>query len=152
MPASCPAPGGLRGAPATGTRELAKTVRTGRQGLEGFDSRADEIAITRAGPTEPLVAETLEGEPDAGEIEAQEARDQQPEWAEDEVDAPEGQFAHEESLGHEAEGQDESATGEERQTTNAELTPMGNRRSAVTESDEIDYALPARQAAQSGQG
>ncbi len=47
-----------------GTRELAKTVRSGREGLEGFDARGDEIAITRAGPTESLAAETLATEPD----------------------------------------------------------------------------------------
>src|SRR4029453_13097922 len=42
---------------------------------------------------------------------------------------------------------EESAPGEapgegEQPTEELELTPMGNRRSAVTESDELDYRLP----------
>ena len=56
-----------------GTRELAKTVRSGREGLEGFDARGEEIAITRAGPTESLSAETLAAEPDTGEMDGADA-------------------------------------------------------------------------------
>ena len=51
----------------TGTRELAKTVRSPRQGLDGFDPRGEEIAITRAGPTEPLAAETLAASRNGGD-------------------------------------------------------------------------------------
>jgi S-DNA-T family DNA segregation ATPase FtsK/SpoIIIE len=135
-----------------GSRELAKTVRMGRQGL---DPRDDEIAIARAGPTEPLPAETLEGEPDTGEIETGDARDHQPaEWAGEEVEAPEpGQFPHEESLGHEADGEaDGVAASTEQGATGNDVTPMGNRRSVVTESDEIEYALPAAKLLQRGKG
>ncbi len=74
----------------TGTRELAKTVRSPRQGLDGLDPRGDQIAITRVGPTEPLAAETLGGEPGTGEMEAAAVGGhQQPEWADEEVEAPE---------------------------------------------------------------
>ena len=40
-----------------------------RPGLDGADPRGDEIAITRANPTEPLATEILR-RPDTGEIEA----------------------------------------------------------------------------------
>jgi S-DNA-T family DNA segregation ATPase FtsK/SpoIIIE len=138
-----------------GTRELAMTVRAGRQGLEGFDPRGEEIAITRADPTEALAAEMLGGEPDTGEMESGVAGDHQhPEWAEEEVEAPEaGQFPHDESLGHEADGDvDGVAPGKEQGANGGDLTPMGNRRSAVTESDEIDYTLPATGLLQRGKG
>jgi len=138
-----------------GTRELAKTVRSGRQGLEGFDPRGEEIAITRAGPTEPLAAGMLGDEPDTGEMESGVAGDHQhPEWAEEEVEAPEaGQIPHDESLGHEADSDvDGVAPSKEQGATGGDLTPMGNRRSAVTESDEIDYTLPATKLLQRGKG
>ena len=40
-----------------GTRELAKTVRIA--GLDGADPRGDDIAVTRAGTTEPLATQVL---------------------------------------------------------------------------------------------
>ncbi len=139
-----------------GTRELAKTVRSGRQGLEGFDARGEEIAITRAGPTEPLPAGMLGGEPDTGEMEGGGAGDHDdPEWAEEEVEAPEaGQFPQAESLGRDADGElDGAAPDKEQRATGSDLTPMGNRRSAVTESDEVDYTLPpAAKLLQRGKG
>jgi S-DNA-T family DNA segregation ATPase FtsK/SpoIIIE len=138
----------------TGTRELAKTVRLGRQGVEGFDPRGEEIAITRAGPTAPLAAEVLGGEPDTGEMETGVAGDHHPEWAEEEVEAPEpDQFPDQESLGHEAEGEPDGVAPSNGQgATGSDLTPMGNRRSAVTESDEIDYTLPPAKLLQRGKG
>ncbi|MEK6327447.1 MAG: DNA translocase FtsK [Actinomycetota bacterium] len=139
-----------------GTRELAKTVRTPRQGLEGFDARGDQIAVTRAGPTEPLAAETLGVEEDTAEGEAGAAHNHgQPEWAVDEAEAPEAdRFPHQESLAHDDGGgeADGAAPDDEHRATGSSLTPMGNRRSAVTESDEIDYALPAATVLQRGKG
>ena len=74
----------------TGTRDLAKTVRSGGPGLEGLDPRGDEIAITRNDPTEPLGTDVLGGEPDAGEVQPGAAADQRHgEWAEEEIEGPE---------------------------------------------------------------
>ncbi len=84
----------------TGTRDLAKTVRSGGPGLEGLDPRGDEIAITRTDPTEPLATDVLGGEPDAGEVQPGAAADQRHgEWAEEEIEGPEIAY-------------DEGATGE----------------------------------------
>ncbi len=130
-----------------GTRELAKTVRTG--GLEGADARGDEIAITRAAPTEPLATEIL-GEGDTGELEASDD-DGQPDWEAEGVERSasegkppdRGQFAYEEAL---RPAEPDEGDGSEAVDGEAEeepgRTPMGNKRSGVTESDEIDYRLP----------
>ncbi len=136
-----------------GTRELAKTVRSGREGLEGFDAHGEEIAITRAGPTESLAAETLATEPGTAEIEGAAASDHShPEWADEEEEAPEtGEFPQEAALEGEADEEANGvAPGGERPAAGSDVTPMGNRRSAVTESDEIDYALPAATLLQRG--
>jgi S-DNA-T family DNA segregation ATPase FtsK/SpoIIIE len=130
-----------------GTRELAQTVRSRRQGLEGLDPRGDEIAITRSGPTEPLTAELLGAEPHTEEAETGVA----PEWADDEVEAPGVDSLDHEGADHEADER-EAAPNAEPVAANDEVTPMGNRRSAVTESDEIDYALPAAKLLQRGKG
>ena len=138
-----------------GTRELAKTVRAPRQGLEGFDARGDQIAVTRAGPTEPLAAEILGLEEDTAEGEAGAAHDHgQPEWADDEAEAPQAErFPHQVSLADDDDGEaNGAAPDDEHRATGSSLTPMGNRRSAVTESDEIDYALPAATVLQRGKG
>jgi S-DNA-T family DNA segregation ATPase FtsK/SpoIIIE len=127
-----------------GTRELAKTVRS--SGLEGADPRGDEIAITRASPTEPLATESLD-DVETGEIAAGGTQ-----WDADEVEAPppdaeppdRGQFAYEEAgTGTGAEGAEASEPDGDAVEAPAERTPMGNRRSGVTESDEIDYELPS---------
>ena len=124
----------------TGTRGLAKTVRMAQgRGFDGFDPRGEDIAVTRAVETEPLGTTFLEE--DTGELEAEEpdAGDQaEPDWEEDEVEtaaeAPDAaQYAYEEAAGGDGDVGDGTADA---------VTPMGNKRSAVTESDEIDYALP----------
>ncbi len=138
-----------------GTRDLAKTVRGPRQGLEGFDARGDQIAVTRAGPTEPLAAEILGVEEDTAEGEAGAAHDHgQPEWADDEAEAPEAErLPHQESLADDDDGEaDGAGPADEHRVSGSGVTPMGNRRSAVTESDEIDYALPAPTVLKRGKG
>jgi S-DNA-T family DNA segregation ATPase FtsK/SpoIIIE len=137
----------------TGTRELAKTVRSGRRGLEGFDAGGEEIAITRADPTQRLTSETLRGEDDTGDSGV--ADDRQGEWAEEEVEAPEtgpvdyeeaasgGPAAAEVAGAQGAGGDDESA---------AARTPMGNKRSEVTASEEIDYTMPTAKLLSRGKG
>jgi S-DNA-T family DNA segregation ATPase FtsK/SpoIIIE len=127
-----------------GTREIAKTVRT--RGLEGADARGEDIAITRATSTEPLATEIL-GEPDTGELRA---GDHDEDWEAEAPDGPasdsrtddRGQFAYEEAaLGTEEQEVVPEPTDKE-PAEDPELTPMGNKRSGVTESDEIDYRTP----------
>jgi S-DNA-T family DNA segregation ATPase FtsK/SpoIIIE len=136
-----------------GTRELAKTVRSGRPAPEGFDAHGEEIAITRAGTTEPLSAEMLTAQPGTEEMQATDApHHPHPEWADDGVEiAEEGEKHFGEGLGGDGET-DGAAPDEESQGAGVELTPMGNRRSAVTESDEIEYTLPAAGLLQRGKG
>jgi hypothetical protein len=119
-----------------GTRELAKTVRTG--GLEGADARGDEIAITRAAPTEPLATEIL-GEGDTGELEAI-GGDEQPGWEADGVERSggegeppdRGQFAYEEALGPaEPDHADGSEAVDGEAAEEPARTPMGNKRSTT---------------------
>ena len=137
----------------TGTRELAKTVRSGRRGLEGFDAGGEEIAITRADPTQRLSSETLSGEDDTGDSGV--ADDRQGEWAEEEVEAPEtGPVDYEEEGSGgpaAAEGAGaEAAAGDH--ASEAARTPMGNKRSEVTASEEIDYTMPTAKLLSRGKG
>jgi S-DNA-T family DNA segregation ATPase FtsK/SpoIIIE len=124
-----------------GTRELAKTVRF--SGLEDADPHGDEIAVTRAAVTEPLATEILgPGENEQSGI-APGADEREPEW-DAEVEPPDsGQFAYE------ATGQDGSAQEPE---ASGELTPMGNPRSAVTESEELEYRMPSAKVLERGKG
>ena len=129
-----------------GTRELAKTVRmnAGQGGFGDFEADGRDIAITRAGPTEPLATATL-SDPEIDEAEtARFADDDEQEWEADEPEAPgPGQFAYEDTAPSEPEEADEDAeTDEDADVPAADLTPMGSKRSGVTESDEIDYKLP----------
>jgi DNA segregation ATPase FtsK/SpoIIIE, S-DNA-T family len=137
----------------TGTRELAKTVRSGRRVLEGFDAGGEEIAITRADPTQRLASETLGGEDDTGDSGV--ADDRQGEWAEEEVEAPEtGPVDYEEAASGgpaaaEVAGA-EGAAGDD--ASEAARTPMGNKRSGVTASEEIDYTMPTAKLLSRGKG
>jgi DNA segregation ATPase FtsK/SpoIIIE, S-DNA-T family len=131
-----------------GTRELAKTVRTsGGQGYGDFEPEGRDIAITRAGPTEPLATAAL-SDPEL-------ADEEEPGWEDDEPESPgPGQFAYEDTAPHmpdEAEGGD-GAEGDEPPADPSDLTPMGNRRSGVTQSDEIDYKLPGPKVLERGKG
>jgi S-DNA-T family DNA segregation ATPase FtsK/SpoIIIE len=130
-----------------GTRELAKTVRL--SGLDGADPRGDEIAVTRANSTEPLATEILA---DTGEIEAARSPEDagEPEWDAEVEPADSGQFAYEEATGEA--GDEEAEPGKERRVAAGDVTPMGNKRSSVTESDELDYRLPPPKLLERGKG
>ena len=137
----------------TGTRELAKTVKLG--GLDGADPSGEEIAITRAGQTDPMTTAIL-GDPETDEIDA--ADDPTRDWTADEPEGPaaegeapdRGQFAYEEAaLDDDAQPSDPKPRDDE---ADDDRTPMGNRRSGVTESDEIDYELPAPTLLNRGKG
>ena len=123
----------------TGTRDVARTVRTQRRtAADPWGSvPGEEIAITRADPTEPITAEP------GGEAEtlAVEERDAD-EWHE----AIGGEAIAVEERNHQpatdpaAPGRGEEAAGLDSEAT----TPMGNRRhkGGITASDEIAYRPP----------
>jgi S-DNA-T family DNA segregation ATPase FtsK/SpoIIIE len=137
-----------------GTRELAKTVRLGSaQDLQGFEPDGRDIAITRAGATEPLATASL-SDPDLDEGETQGfVDDDDSDWDTDEVESPgPGQFAYDDTAPEVPDEPDEEAAVEEGAPDAADLTPMGNRRSGVTESEEIDYKLPPPKLLERGKG
>jgi S-DNA-T family DNA segregation ATPase FtsK/SpoIIIE len=121
-----------------GTTELARTVRVeGGAGFGGLREPASEdIAITRLGETEPLPTELLRPTDDPGTTD-------RGDWEDGALVAPgEGDYDERpEDLGappFETPPPVEPAEA----PGNAELTPMGLRRSAVTTAEEIDYRLP----------
>src|SRR5204862_6837899 len=72
------------------------------------------------------------------------------EWVAGEREPPHAnQFAYAEGDEDEA-GDDAAVPGKD--AAGAEVTPMGSRRSAVTESDELDYRLPAPKLLDRGKG
>jgi S-DNA-T family DNA segregation ATPase FtsK/SpoIIIE len=126
----------------TGTRDLAKTVRmnTGQGGFGGFEPDGRDIAVTRAGQTESLATEAL-SDPEMDEAETARFADGT-DWDAEEPESPgPGQFAYEDTAPGVPGEPDEGVEADE-DVPAAALTPMGNKRSAVTESDEIDYKLP----------
>jgi S-DNA-T family DNA segregation ATPase FtsK/SpoIIIE len=135
-----------------GTRELAKTVRLGGgQGIQDFEPDGRDIAITRAGPTEALATASL-AEPETDDAEtARFADGDEPEWDADEPESPgPNQFAYEDTTPPAADDPDDGEAKAEPE--GCDLTPMGNKRSGVTESDEIDYKLPAPKLLERGKG
>ena len=133
-----------------GTRDLAKTVRmSGGSGIPDFEPDGRDIAITRAGPTESLATAALsDQEGDQAET-ARFADEEESEWEDDEPESPgSAQFAYEDTVPP----QDEPEEGEKTPRDEAGRTPMGNRRSGVTESDEIDYKLPGPNMLERGKG
>src|SRR4051812_6286481 len=138
----------------TGTRELAKTVRIGA-GIPEFEPDGRDIAITRAGPTEALATGTL-SDPEIDEAETARLADgDEPGWEDDEADSPgPGQFAYEDTAPPAPDDRDgeEGSDVEDGAPVAAALTPMGNKRTGITESDEIDYKLPPPKALERGKG
>src|SRR5215207_6832219 len=127
-----------------GTRDLAKTVRLGGgQGVHGFEPEGRDIAITRAGETEALATASL-SDPGVDEAGTRFADDDEPDWDADEPDSPgPGQFAYDDTA---------PPAPDDADAVVADLTPMGNRRSGVTESEEIDYKLPPPKLLERGKG
>jgi S-DNA-T family DNA segregation ATPase FtsK/SpoIIIE len=138
----------------SGTRELAKTVRLGGgQGVPDFEPDGRDIAVTPAGPTEPLATASL-SDPELHDAETARFADQdEPEWDTDESESPDpGQFAYDDTVPPAPDELGEDAAVEAPEVDGAELTPMGNRRSGVTESEEIDYKLPGPKVLERGKG
>jgi S-DNA-T family DNA segregation ATPase FtsK/SpoIIIE len=134
-----------------GTRELAKTVKLGGQGIGGFEPDGRDIAITRAGETEPLATTPIVvAEPDHLETSRLAPDEEAGAWEDDEPeDSGMGQYAYEET-GAEDEADPNDVKPE--RDVGADSTPMGHKRSGVTESDEIDYKLPPSKVLERGKG
>jgi S-DNA-T family DNA segregation ATPase FtsK/SpoIIIE len=111
-----------------GTREIARTVRTQRISDPVWgDASADEIAISRQPPTEPLATEPLERA--EGEWEDEDPEPVEPAAVEPVDEAPE----------------------EVEEPEPVAVTPMGNTRTGgYTASDEINYRLPATKTLEKG--
>ena len=122
------------------TGELANTVRA-RSGMDRLDPHGDEIALTRAGPTEPLATEML-AETDAAVTQTQIAAHDHDDgdWDADEVGPSDaGQFAYEDEGDEQADqGSAPAGTLESQEA----IGTMGKGRGGVTASEEVDYALP----------
>ncbi|MDX6638537.1 MAG: segregation ATPase FtsK/SpoIIIE, family, partial [Solirubrobacterales bacterium] len=132
----------------TSTREMAQTVRT-QAALDPFgDREGGDIAITRANPTEPLLTDALE--PPDGEDWYQEPST--------ELERSGEQFAYEEATGDDEAELEPPIPLRPRQQPEAaaepepEVTPMGVKRSSVTESEELEYVLPAPKLLEKGKG
>jgi S-DNA-T family DNA segregation ATPase FtsK/SpoIIIE len=144
--------GGLRGAgraarrAVDATREMASATRAGGESAE----YGTDIAITRPDHTEPLETEFLR--PDTGESEAiagHEGRGAFHESAETEAPADAAAAAATEETGKEA---DDAPAEPESEEIEVARTPMGERRGAVTESEEREYAMPADKLLERGRG
>jgi S-DNA-T family DNA segregation ATPase FtsK/SpoIIIE len=143
----------------TGTREVARTVRTQRMGIDPWTAEPtdSEIAITRARDTETFETERLVPEPDdesetvtvraeddgGWDADEDDPFDEQPSLAADPA-TPAGDA--EEAAGHRFSGErvvEEQGLG---------VTPQGGRRTkeGITESDEVDYKLPPAKALDRG--
>ena len=117
----------------SGSRELARTVSAEGFGLDRpGDQDADEIAVTRLDETEPLATQALRADESNEFEEVAEGWDGEPEPAHEPI----------EDHGDPEVAAADGETADRGPRTDSDLTPMGNRRSAVTESEEIDYRLP----------
>jgi S-DNA-T family DNA segregation ATPase FtsK/SpoIIIE len=124
-----------------GTREMARTIRTQREGETSWDAPGDEIAITRAGATEPLAAQAEAGEDDDEEWVDTDEDDQAPDSS---------QYTYEQAFG----GDDEEEPAAAAATPDLGVTPMGSKRTVggVTESEEVDYEAPPVKALERSKG
>jgi S-DNA-T family DNA segregation ATPase FtsK/SpoIIIE len=123
----------------TGTRDVARTVRTQRRGVADpwEDGGADEIEITRANPTEPITSE-LDDEAETTALEEGEP------WSEEADD-----FTYEDPAASDEQPAADEAVPE---APDHGTTPMGSRRQkeGVTASEEIAYRPPPAKALERG--
>ncbi|MQA74370.1 MAG: DNA translocase FtsK [Solirubrobacterales bacterium] len=152
----------------TGTREVARTVKTPRISGGWSDPPGDEIAVTRAAETEPFATEPL-AEHDDEAVTAVARADADSPWGPDpesEPDSDADEFAYGRDDHHagrpatdpDAPGREaEEASGsgspgrEAEEVSGSGLTPMGNRRhDGITASDEIAYRAPPAKALDRG--
>ncbi len=149
--------GRLARSAGTGTRELAKTMRlSGGQGIPDLEPDSRDIAITRADTTEPLATSSAPASEIHGTDTGRFADGTDSGWEADEPESPgPDQFGYDETAAHppgDERGQGAEAQCEDAGAEEADLTPMDNRRSGVTESEEIDYQLPGPKLLERGKG
>jgi DNA segregation ATPase FtsK/SpoIIIE, S-DNA-T family len=137
---------------STGTRDVARNVRTQRLATTGWgDARGEEIAVTRANPTEPLVTEAL-APVDEVEAEEGEAGEDAEDWpAPDTGAADELRYDPQEIEARRRAGGDADPPSPAEAGPHG-TTPMGNARQThgVTASEEIAYAAPPAKALEKG--
>jgi S-DNA-T family DNA segregation ATPase FtsK/SpoIIIE len=124
------------------TRDVARSVRTQRlQTPDWADPHGDEIAITRANPTEPIATEALRPAPDDDEDSGE------ADWPEPEPD----EFRYDT---REAEAAAPAEPISPAEAGPHGTTPMGNARQThgVTASEEISYTAPPAKALARGKG
>ncbi len=129
-----------------GTRDAARTVRANGLGAPAEQARwgdapGEDIAITRAGPTDAFTTEALQPEEDvAPEISSR----AEAEWEDPEADeaADVDEFTYDDAKAPQPQAPVAVA--------DAPKTPMGNRKDGVTSSDELDYKLPPAKALDRG--
>ena len=135
----------------TGTREMARTVRTQHIADEPErwgDAPGDQIAVSRARETETFETQALD--PEEGDEEPTIAiREADEDWEPADPEPEEDEFAYSQEAEPEPDRfNGERVVGEE----GLGVTPQGNRRTkdGITESDEIDYKLPPVKALEKG--
>jgi S-DNA-T family DNA segregation ATPase FtsK/SpoIIIE len=139
----------------TGTREMARTVRTQRMPPGGWDAPGEEIAISRRVETEAFATEPLAPGDDADEAETEAvepAWDADPEAETEVADVDEFAYSDEPEAGEAAPKADPDFVASEVEAGPHGTTPMGNNRHThgITASDEIDYRPPPRKALEKG--
>ncbi|MFI5121828.1 MAG: DNA translocase FtsK 4TM domain-containing protein [Vicinamibacteria bacterium] len=133
----------------SGTREVARTVRTQRLGAESSpwgDAPGDEIAVSRGRETETVETERLAPDADSeAETIAIHERDDGEGW-----DADEDESSYQPDAATEPTGIAGEVNVIEEQGLG--VTPQGKKRTrdGVTESEEIDYKLPPTKALEKG--
>ena len=133
----------------TGTRDLAKTVRSGGPASRVSTRAATRSRSPRAVPPSRLRQRCWPGSPTPGEADRGGRRSRH----------GSGQTRNRgpgrSPTRSAADGRSRGPgwrRGRPRRRPEVARTPMGNRRAAVTESDELDYKLPAGQAAPAREG
>jgi len=123
----------------TGTREVARTVRTQRQeATDPWGPPGEEIAVTRADPTEPITSE-LDDEAETVAV----SEPDEDNW--DEAELANKDHEHRAPSGGAGPGLASGKAG-------GGLTPMGSKRhkDGITASDEIAYRPPPAKALERG--
>ncbi len=139
----------------TGTRDVARTVRTQRRGAQPDawgDAPGEQIAVSRARQTETFETEQLAPDVDdeaetiairAADDEGWDAEDDDDEFAFDADGSPGTPGGGAEDVAGVVRVVEEKGLG---------VTPQGNKRTrdGITESDELDYKLPPTKALDKG--
>ena len=135
---------GIAGRARDGARDIATAVR--ETGGSRKEPETDAV-LTRADPTEPVATELLG--PDGAEEETGDLPVAAPASNGDGSPLP---MSFDESIDAPVPDGDGATPPEPREDIEVARTPQGERRGEVTESDEIDYALPSGELLERGDG